>query len=65
MMRRRAALLAFAVGILTLGALHAAARAPIAISCDECASNCNNIPMDPQDCLQLYCPECADSSPVG
>lgn len=28
-------------------------------SCEECRTSCNSIPMDPQDCLELYCPECA------
>lgn len=36
-------------------------------ACDECVAHCNQIPMDPQECLQLYCPECADATttPIG
>ena len=30
--------------------------------CDACAASCNQIPMDPTECLQLYCPECASST---
>lgn len=34
----------------------------LASSCEECRANCNLIPMDTADCIQLYCPECADAS---
>jgi hypothetical protein len=62
-MRRRALLLAAALGLLATSLIHS----PIAVSsCDECASDCNQIPMDTQECLQMYCPDCAGSSlPVG
>jgi hypothetical protein len=35
-------------------------------SCEECRETCNSIPMATEDCLELYCPECAGpSAPVG
>ena len=62
-MRRRMLFLAVALGLLTAGLSHPTVAAD---SCDECASSCSMIPMDPGDCLQLYCPECAGgASPVG
>jgi len=65
-MNRRVFPLAAALGLLATSLLFPATT-PVVNSCEECASSCNQIPMDPQDCLQLYCPECADSGslPVG
>ncbi len=57
-MNRRVLPLAAALGLLVTSLL--SAPTPIMSSCEECASSCNQIPMDPGDCLQLYCPECAD-----
>jgi hypothetical protein len=37
-----------------------------ATSCEECRANCNLIPMHPDDCIDMYCPECAGTTtPVG
>jgi hypothetical protein len=57
-MRRAMLLLAVALGLLTTS-LSRPTVAPG--SCEECASFCNTIPMATEDCLQLYCPECAGS----
>jgi hypothetical protein len=56
-MRRPLLLLALALGLLTTGLSVPQAAG----SCDECADYCNTIPMDPGDCTQLYCPECASA----
>lgn len=62
-MRRPMLFLALALGLLATGLSH---PAPAVSSCEECASYCNTIPMDPTDCLQLYCPDCAGGgSSVG
>ena len=54
-MRRPLLLLALTLGLLSTGL-----SAPRASgSCEECADYCNTVPMDPGDCTQLYCPECA------
>jgi hypothetical protein len=58
---RRMLFLAVALGVLVTGLIHPTFAA-VKDSCEECASFCNTIPMDPGDCLQLYCPECASSS---
>jgi hypothetical protein len=60
-MSRRMLLLALTLGLVTtsLGQPSTAVS-----SCEECASSCNQIPMDPTDCQQLYCPECAGSGTV-
>lgn len=64
-MKRRMFFLAVALGLLAMGLIHPT-FATAQDSCEECASMCNNIPMDPDDCLRLYCPECAgSSSPIG
>lgn len=61
-MRRRVFSLAAGFGLVAASLLHPAVS-PIAVSsCEECADRCNQIPMDPDECLQLYCPECAGSS---
>lgn len=62
-MTRRVLSLAAALGLLTLSL----SSTPVtASSCEECADHCATLPMDPEDCLQLYCPECAGgSSPAG
>jgi hypothetical protein len=53
--------LAAVLGLLALGL----GSAPVAAnSCEECADHCGSIPMDPEDCLQLYCPECAGGASV-
>lgn len=55
-MSRRLLSLAAAFGMLTLS------LNPVIIatdrSCEECESHCSTIPMDPGDCIQLYCPGC-------
>jgi hypothetical protein len=55
-MTRRLYSLAVILGILAFGL---ASFPTTAVSCEECEEDCRSIPMDPQDCLQLYCPECA------
>jgi hypothetical protein len=62
-MTRRVLSLAAALGLLILSL----SSTPVtASSCEECEELCAEIPMDPGECLQLYCPECAGgSSPVG
>ena len=63
-MNRRMLPLAAALALLATSLLSPAT--PVVSSCEECESMCNQIPMDPQECLQLYCPECAGGSlPVG
>jgi hypothetical protein len=64
-MRRRALSLAAGIGLLAVSLLHPAASPIAASSCEECADRCNQIPMDPEECLQLYCPECAGASAAG
>jgi hypothetical protein len=62
-MKRRLFSLVVASGLVAASLTH-----PIAVpdSCEECREECNNIPMDPDECLQLYCPECAGTStPMG
>lgn len=61
-MSRRMLFLALAFGLVT-----ASLGQPVTAvsSCEECASSCNQIPMDPTDCQQLYCPECADAGTVS
>jgi len=60
-MSRRLLLLTAAL-VLTLVATPHPGTPISRTDCDECAANCNQIPMDPQECLQLYCPECADAA---
>jgi hypothetical protein len=55
-MTRRLLLLALSLGLLTTSL---ASRPTAAMDCEECASYCNTIPMDPNDCRDLYCPGCA------
>ncbi len=56
-MKRRVLLLTVALGLLSTSLAYS--RVPVAKdSCAECAAKCNMIPMDPEDCRQLYCPEC-------
>jgi hypothetical protein len=57
-MTRRLLLLALSLGLLP------ASRPAVALDCEECASYCNNVPMDPNDCRDLYCPGCADIGTV-
>jgi hypothetical protein len=62
-MKRRLFSLAVAFGLV-------AASLPYPISavdsCEECWEECNNTPIDPDECLQMNCPECAGpSSPTG
>lgn len=60
---RRLFSLAVVLGLLVLGLSSSTVTAS---SCEECAEECSKIPMDPGECLQLYCPECAGgSSSVG
>jgi len=59
-MNRRMLPLVAALALLATSLL--SAPTPIVSSCEECEDSCNQIPMDPQDCLQLYCPECAGGS---
>ena len=60
---RRVFLLAAALGLLVTSLL------PPSLAESSCAgfeSYCNQIPMDTQECLQMYCSECAGGSlPVG
>jgi hypothetical protein len=58
-MRRRAFSLAAAVGLLAASLLYPAVSPIAKASCEECADQCNQIPMDPEECLQMYCPDCA------
>jgi|GEM_PF-4878774 len=67
-MNRRALPLAAALGLLATSLLSPSTPAPtpVASSCEECYDSCNQIPMETQECLQMYCPECAGGSlPVG
>jgi len=59
-MRRRALLFAAAFGLLVMGLSYPTLSH--ASSCDECEDQCNQIPMETQECLQMYCPECASVS---
>lgn len=61
-MRRRVFSLAAGFALVAASLLHPAVSPVAAGSCEECAESCNQIPMDPDECLQLYCPECAGSS---
>jgi hypothetical protein len=63
-MTRRMLLLALSLGVLT--ASLTPTRPTAQSTCEECAAYCNTIPMDPTECLNLYCPDCADAgSGVG
>ena len=58
-MRRRMLFLAVTLALLSTVLTQPTVPAG---SCEGCAENCNSIPMATEDCLQLYCPECAGSS---
>jgi hypothetical protein len=59
-MQRRAFSFAAALALAAVATLtHLPANPGHHSSCEECRASCNNIPMDPTDCLNLYCPECA------
>lgn len=61
-MRGRLLFLVVALGLSATGL----AQSTRAGSCEECIDNCNMIPMAMEDCLELYCLECAGaSSPAG
>lgn len=61
-MTRRLLLLALSLGLLTTSL---ASRPASAIDdCEECASYCNTVPMDPTDCRDQYCPDCASAGMV-
>lgn len=62
-MNRRMFPLAVALGLLATSL----AYRPLAMAgCEECRSQCDQIPMATEDCLQLYCSECAGASvPTG
>jgi hypothetical protein len=63
-MTRRMLLLALSLGVLTASQMPTPPTAQS--TCEECAAYCNMIPMDPTECLQLYCPHCVDAgSGVG
>jgi hypothetical protein len=61
-MRRRLLFLALACGLVAASLVH-----PVrAAGCDECLESCNSIPMATDECLEMYCPECASASlPTG
>ena len=59
-MNRRMLPLAAALALLATILLSPAT--PAASSCEECESSCNQIPMETQACLEMYCPECAGGS---
>ena len=64
-MTRRMLLLALSLGVLT-ASLPPPIPPTAKSTCEECAAYCNMIPMDPTECLQLYCPHCVDAgSRVG
>jgi hypothetical protein len=60
-MNRRALPLAAALGLLATSLLYPPTPVQTVSSCEECYDSCNQIPMETQECLQMYCPECADS----
>ncbi len=68
-MTRRMLLLALSLGVLTASQMPTLPTAQS--TCEECAAYCNMIPMDTTECLNLYCPGCADAGtgagvqPVG
>jgi hypothetical protein len=57
-MRGRLLLLVVALGLSAMGL----AQTTRAGDCEECVEYCSTIPMDPQECLELYCPGCASAS---
>ena len=62
-MKRRALLLTVALGLLSASLAYSSG--PVTKNaCAECAAHCNMIPMDPEECRQLYCPECPSFSSV-
>ena len=64
-MTRRMLLLALSLGVLT-ASLTPTTPPTDKSTCEECAAYCNMIPMDPTECLQLYCPHCVEAgSGVG
>jgi hypothetical protein len=64
-MTRRMLLLALSLSVLTTS-LTPPTPPTAKSTCEECAAYCNMIPMDPTECLNLYCPGCADAgSDVG
>lgn len=64
-MSRRMFSLAAVLGLLAASLSYPAVSAVAASSCEECADRCNQIPMDPEDCRQLYCPDCAGTEEAG
>lgn len=71
-MKRRALFLAATLGLVAAGlsqptaandlVLHPGSPTWPASSCEQCRANCNLIPMHPDDCIDLYCPECAGTA---
>lgn len=61
-MKRRLFSLAVAFGLVAACLAYPTSAAD---SCDECRAECNDIPMAREECLEMYCPECAGASLTG